>query len=212
MIHRNDVISVSSDFTLAKAISRMEIFGHRALPVVDFNRYKGVIELFAIYEHIYIKRDVDLEVAEVSDVMRSNIQVVYGDDFVEHAATAFRNHRYQFLPVLMNDTTDQFMGIIPVATIMNTFASALGLGQPAHRLTVICDNVKGELARLTRALYASGANITSLATVEHTATNAAGQPDPRMVLVVKFEGDLESALISCRAQGAIITHVDRYEG
>ena len=211
MIDRKEVISVTDDFTLAKAIDRMELYGMRALPVVNYGRYHGVIEKSSIFEHIYIKRDVDLDVAIVRDVMRSNIQVVYASDFIEKAAVAFRNHRYQFLPVMMDDTEDQFLGIITATTILNILASALGLGHPAHRLTLQLPGYKGELARISRALYQSGVNITSFVTVSYEESRDIFS-DSSVSVVLKFEGDLEAALTACRAQGAVITHVDRFEG
>ena len=211
MIDRNQVITVTSEFTLSKVLDRMRFYGHRTLPVVNMGRYQGVVDRNAIFEHVYIKRDIDLDVATAGDVIRTNIQIVYASDFIEKAAIGFRNHRYQFLPVLMDDTADQFMGIMPMNTLMDTFSSALGLGQPAHRLTLEMSNYRGELAKLTRALMQSGANITSFVTVDHRdPTNI--HSSPQIKLVLKFEGDLDLALASCRAQGARVTHIDRFEG
>ena len=211
MIDRKDVISVNTELSLAKAIDRMNLFGHRALPVVNMGRYFGVIDMDAIYQHLYVRKDVDLDVAVVSDVMRDNIQIVFASEFVERAAVAFYNQRYQFVPVLMDGTTDQFLGIIPISTIMDIFASTLGLNQTAHRITCEVYDYRGELAKLTRALMQSGANITSFATVLYKEGNDQNAT-PRIRLVMKFEGDLEQGLAAVRAQGARVTHIDRYEG
>ena len=210
MIDRHSVISVPPEFTLSNALARMDLYGFRTLPVVSFAKYFGVIDKYSIYESIYIKRDVDLDTATVIDVMRTDIQHVFGRDFIEKAAMAFIDQRYQFVPVLMDQTPDQFMGIIPIATIMDIFTSSMGLGQPAHRLTLDIDDYKGELARLTKALLHADAKVISLVTVE--SNEAKYDENPRVVIVVKFEGDLDAVVASCRTQGARITHIDRYDG
>ncbi|MCL2497490.1 MAG: CBS domain-containing protein [Symbiobacteriaceae bacterium] len=211
MIDRKEVISVTSDFTLSKAIDRMDLYGHRTLPVVNYGRYIGVIDKYQIFERIYVKRDVDLDKAVVSDVMRTNIQRVFGSEFIERAAVAFYNQRYQFVPVIMDDTEDQFMGIIPISTLMDIFASSLGLYQPAHRLSMELTDYRGELAKITRALTQSGANLSSFVTVQHKEASGV-HGSHHIQLIIKFEGDLERALSSVRSQGAVVTHIDRYEG
>ena len=211
MIDRKRVISVTTDYTLAKAIDRMDLYGYRTLPVVNYGRYAGVIDKYSIYEHIYIMRDIDLHSAEVSDVMRTDIQCVYASDIIEKAAVAFYDQRYQFVPVMMDDTVDQFLGIISTNAIMDLFASAMGLARPAHRLTLEIDDYRGELAKLTRAVMHSGGNITSLITVQHHEA-LAPNGDPKVEIVVKFEGDLDATAAACKAMGAKITHIDRFEG
>lgn len=211
MIERKEVISVTSDYTLAKAMDRMDLYGFRTLPVVNYGRYMGVIDKYTIYEHVYIKRDIDLDAAVVSDVMRTDIQHVYGSDFIERAATAFYDQRYQFVPVLMEGTEDQFMGIIPINSLLDIFASALGLGQPAHRLTLEIDDYKGEITQLTRALLQADCNITSFVTVQHRNARTV-EGDPKIQIVIKFEGELDSGLGAVKAAGARVTHIDRYEG
>jgi CBS domain-containing protein len=211
MIDRKEVISVASDFTLANAINRMDLYGHRTLPVINMGRYLGVIDKYTIHEHIFVMRDVDLHTALVKDYMRTDIQHVFARDFIEKAAVAFFDQRYQFVPVIMDDTRDQFLGIIPITTIMDIFASAMGLGTPAHRITLEVDDYVGELAKLTRAFVQADSNIISFVTVQSTDAKTP-QGDPKVMIVVKFEGDLERALANCRAQGARITHIDRYGG
>jgi len=210
MIDRKEVISVTSDYTLSKALDRMDLYGFRTLPVVNYGRYLGVIDRNTIYEHVYIRRDIDLDVAIVSDVMLTNIQQVYGNDIIEKACVAFYDQRYQFVPVLMDDTEDQFMGIIPINLLLDIFANSLGLGQPAHRLTLEMSDYKGQITNLTRQLLQANANITSFVTVMHRNTRRA-EGDLKVQIVVKFEGDLEDALSACRAAGAVVTHVDRYD-
>lgn len=211
MIDRKDVISVHDDLTLSKAIDRMDLYGMRALPVINFGRYQGVIERYDILERIHVSRNIDLDVATVHDVMRDNIQIVYASDFIEKAAVAFHNHRYQFLPVMMDDTADQFLGIIPAGRILDILATSLGFDKPVHRLTLEILDYKGELAKLTRGLMQSGASISSFVTVLHRESKDETQ-DSRIRLVIKFDGDLEAVLNQCRAQGIRVTHIDRYEG
>lgn len=137
MIDRTEVITVTEDYTLTNALRRMDLYGYRALPVSNYGRLVGTIDLFSIYEHLYIKKDVDLDEATVKDVMQTDFAYVYGTDVVEVAARLLSNQRIMFLPVLQDDTGDQFMGIIPVNRLMYMFLSAVGAETKGNRITVV---------------------------------------------------------------------------
>lgn len=195
MIDRQEVISVNEDFTLSNALKRMDFYGYRALPVINFGRILGVIELFDIYEHLYIKKDVNVEETLVREVMRTEFAYVNGTDVVEVAARLLTQQRSMFIPVLQDDTRDQFLGIIPVNRLMQIFMSAAGLYSKGNRITVALRNEKGELARLTRQLLRAGANIEGLLPIPYLPGK---KPDNQNVcVIVKFDGDMERVLLAC---------------
>ena len=195
MIDRQEVISVNEDFTLSNALRRMDFYGFRALPVVNFGRILGVIELFDIYEHLYVKKDVNAEESLVRDVMKTEFSYVNGTDVVEAAARLLTQQRSMFIPVLQDDTRDQFLGIIPSNRLMQIFMSAVGLHSEGNRITVSLRNVKGELARLARQLLRAGANIEGLLPVSYIP--GVKQEDQNVFVIVKFEGDMERVLLAC---------------
>lgn len=195
MIDRQEVISVNEDFTLSNALRRMDFYGFRALPVVNFGRILGVIELFDIYEHLYVKKDINAEESLVRDVMKTEFSYVNGTDVVEAAAQLLTQQRSMFIPVLQDDTRDQFLGIIPSNRLMQIFMSAVGLHSEGNRITVSLRNEKGELARLARQLLRAGANIEGLLPVSYIP--GVKQEDQNVFVIVKFEGDMERVLLAC---------------
>lgn len=207
MIDRKEVIVVTEDYTLSNTLKRMELYGFRALPVSNYGRIVGVIELFDIYEHLYIKKDVNVDEALVRDVMKTDFAYVNGTDVVEVAARLLTQQRSMFIPVLQDDTRDQFLGIIPVHRLMQIFMSAAGLYSKGNRITVALRNEKGELARLTRQLVRAGANIEGLLPIPYLP----GQDpeDLNMRVIVKFDGDMERVLLACEDANLEILTSDR---
>jgi len=207
MIDRKEVIAVTEDYSLSNAIKRMELYGYRALPVSNYGRIVGIIELFDIYEHLYIKKDVDVEEALVRDVMKTEFAFVNGGDVVEVAARLLTQQRIMFLPVLQEDTRDQFLGIIPVNRLMQIFMSAAGLYSKGNRITVAIQNERGELARLTRQLLRAGANIEGLLPIP--VLPGQDPEDLNMRVIVKFDGDMERVLLACQDANLEVLTIDR---
>lgn len=207
MIDRKEVIAVTEDYSLSNAIRRMELYGYRALPVSNYGRIVGIIELFDIYEHLYIKKDVDVEAALVRDVMNTEFAYVNGGDVVEVAARLLTQQRIMFLPVLQEDTRDQFLGIIPVTRLMQIFMSAAGLYSKGNRITVAIQNERGELARLTRQLVRAGANIEGLLPIP--VLPGQDPEDLNMRVIVKFDGDMERVLLACQDANLEVLTIDR---
>lgn len=209
MIDRTEVITVTEEYTLANALKRMDLYGFRALPVSNYGRLVGTIDLFSIYEHLYVKRDVDFDKATVKDVMQTDFAFVYGTDVIETAARLLTNQRVMFIPVLQDDTDDQFMGIIPVNRLMQMFMSAVGYSTKGSRITVVVKNEKGALARLTRQLLRAGANIEGLLPI--TRMPGQGIDENTIHVIVKFEGDLEKVSLACQDAGMLVITKDDIE-
>ncbi len=209
MIERKEVIAVTEDHSLSNALKRMEFYGFRALPVANFGRIMGVIDVFDIYEHLYIRRDADLDQTLVRDVMKTEFAYVHADDFIEVAARLLTQQRVMFLPVMQDDTTDQFLGIIPMARVMQMFMSAAGLYSKGNRITVLLKNEKGELARLSRQLLRAGANIEGLLPIAKMPNQI--HDDLVTHVIVKFDGDMERVLLACEDARIPVVTKDRIE-
>src|SRR5665647_953042 len=195
MIDRKEVVTVTEDYSLANTLKRMDLYGFRALPVSNYGRFVGVINMFDIYQHVYVDRDVNLDRALVSDVMHTDVAYVNGTDVIEVAAKLLTQQRVMFLPVLQDDTKDQFMGIIPVNRLMRIFMSSMGMDYKGNRITVSLDNEKGELSRLLRQLVRAGANIEGLMPIQMSELDG---DNLQLRVIVKFDGDMDRVELACQ--------------
>ena len=212
MIDRHSTVTVPPGYLLSKALARMELYGHRALPVVEFAKLYGVVDKYSILERIYIKEDIARETATVADVMRTDIQTLTTEDYIEKAASLFTSQRYQFIPVIMPGTPDQYMGIIPVSAVMYLFKAAMGMGKCAHRITIDIAGDSDALLRLTRAIAKADAHIISLVTLDNKEIIHEDEKENRATIVIKFTGEMERVRHQIISQGAVITHHDRVDG
>lgn len=203
MIPKAQVTTIPSQFSLAKTLSIMERVGHRTLPVVDYGRFVGVVDKLSIYEHTYIQKDIDLEKATVADVMIKNVPHIEEEDLIENAAVMIKGQRIFFLPVVKDHTEDQFVGIIPNSMILNIFMAGFGYGEEGHRLSVVVQDMKGQLARLTRIITAQDCDIISLVTISPSV-------DLGLVrVVIKFKGNPDTLAHRLEESGYRILDLDK---
>lgn len=205
MMPKSEVTTVPSQFSLAKTLGIIQGVGHRTIPVVDFGRFVGVVDKMAIYEHVYIHKDVDLEQATVADVMIRDVPTVQEDDLIEKAALKIRGQRIFFLPVVANETENQFVGIIPNSRLLETFMDAFGYGDSGHRVSVVVHDMKGQLAKLTHLITSADCNIISLVTINPHI-------DLELVrVVVKFTGSVDRLVERLEGAGFRVLDVERDE-
>jgi acetoin utilization protein AcuB len=65
------------------------------------------------------------------------------------------------LPVMAGD---ELVGIITETDLFKVFLELLGARERAVRVSALVNNVPGELARMTRAIFEAGGNILALGT------------------------------------------------
>jgi acetoin utilization protein AcuB len=103
-----------------------------------------------------------LSKVKVSDVMTKQVITVQEDTPIEDAARIMVDNKIGGLPVV-NDK-DAVVGIITETDIFKTFLELLGARRSGVRITMYVKDVRGELARVGKAVADIGGNI--IATVE----------------------------------------------
>ncbi len=170
MTARPDVRSVCSTDTLRKALGDLEAFGFTTLPVVDGNRFVGVITRRAIFETFFkgYERDREKFLAEnlVKNHVVTSVQVARSTDLLDELLSKFIDSRYDFLPVLSGD---RFMGIVTRDSVLNAFFKGAGLDRSAHRIAIMVNDFKGTLAKLTALMSDQGADILGIVTFDSAA-------------------------------------------
>jgi len=203
---KNPVIARVDD-GIDEALSVMRERKVRRLPVLDASgRMVGIVSeqdllhaapspatSLSMHELHYLLAKLKLK-----QVMSSPVITVAPDTPLEEAARIMADNRIGGLPVV--DGSGALIGIITETDIFKLLLILLGARTPGVRITVAVREGKGVLARLTRAIADTGANIVSLATYEVT-------DDGRRLITVKAS-DVEPHILRRAVEGLDLKVVD----
>src|SRR5512136_2127797 len=165
------------DMRVSDAFDLMKKQRIRRMPVVDKNgKLVGIVSdkdllrvtpspatTLSAYEIPYL-----LSKVKVSDVMTKKVITVAEDTPIEDAARIMVDNKIGGLPVVNESNT--VVGIITETDIFKTFLELIGARKPGVRITMYVKDVRGELARIARAVADVGGNI--VATVEVPGTDS----------------------------------------
>ena len=163
-------LTIRPDTPVQEAITRMRKAHVRRFPVVNSSgKIVGIVSerdlLYAspspatslsIHEIHYI-----LSKLKVEEVMKKNVITVDEDTPVEDAARIMADRKIGGLPVVREGVP---VGIITETDLFKLFLELLGARTQAVRVTLLVQDVKGALAKLTSAISNRGGNIISLGT------------------------------------------------
>jgi acetoin utilization protein AcuB len=138
---------------------------------------------------------------KVQDIMKTKVIVVDEECPVEEAALVMAERKIGCLPVVRGR---ELAGIITETDLFAVFTEQLAARETGVRVTLLLEDKKGELARLTGRVAEAGGNILSLTTLR-------GKESPHYVTTLKVEGIAQEALIKAVSPVAVKI-VDAREG
>lgn len=191
MLVRNQMtknpITVHIDTSLADARDIIKREKVDILPVVDKSGHlKGVVtEKDVLYASPSNCTTLDVfEIhslfanMKVGDVMESDPLTVAPTIHVEDAARMIQENDVAGVCVVENDI---IIGIITESDLLRVFMEIFASRDRGIRATAVCPQERGELAKLSSALYAKGADILAFA-------SAKGDDMTKAVVVIKADG------------------------
>jgi acetoin utilization protein AcuB len=95
----------------------------------------------------------------ISRVMSRKVRTVDVDTPIEEAARMMADNKIGGLPVMNND---RVVGMITETDLFKVFLEMMGARQKATRVTATINDVRGELAKLTKAVAGAGGHFISL--------------------------------------------------
>ncbi len=163
MTPRPDVHWVNPTDTFQKALHDLESLGFTTLPVLDGNRFLGVIHRRVIFQTFFEGHEADRErfLTEnlVKDHIITDVQVAHSTDLLDEVLYKFLDSRYDFLPVMSDD---RFLGIVTRNNMLNAFIQGAGLNKQSHRLAIMVRDFKDDLARLSSLISNQGADLLGI--------------------------------------------------
>lgn len=164
MIPFHDLTTISIHDTAQKTLDIIASKSLLSLPVVDNNKFVGIISKRYILEQ-YFGSEEDKETffgRPVGDFMKTMIPCLHQNDLIEEAVNLLCEHNVQFIPVV-NEQGD-FVGIVSHKAVFRTLKNALGMGYTRIALTTY--DYKGQLAKLSEIISKEKGNIISIIQVD----------------------------------------------
>jgi acetoin utilization protein AcuB len=180
------VITVQPDLQITKA---HELMAHEKIgqvPVVKNGKLIGIVsknDILKAYPSSVTSLAVWeiaslLEKIKVKDVMVKTVRTVQEDTLIEDAARIMVDNVISSLPVMRGK---ELVGIITEADLFNIMLEMLGARQPGVHFSVLIPPQPGQIAKISKAIYDKGGDITSLSTFE-------GDSSATSMLSVKVNG------------------------
>ena len=186
------VITVLPETQITKAHELMAHEKIGQMPVVKNGRLVGIVSkndilkaypssvtTLAVWEIASL-----LEKIKVKDIMIKNVRTVQEDTLIEEAARIMVDNVISSLPVMRGK---ELVGIITQADLFNIMLEMLGARRPGVHFSVLIPNKPGQIAKISKAIYDKGGDITALSTFE-------GDSSATSMLTVKVNGIEQKAL------------------
>lgn len=160
------VITIPPDLPVVDAISLMKREKIRRTPVVHDGKLVGIVSdkdllnaspstatSLSVWEMNYL-----LSKITVRDVMTRQVLTVTEDTAIEQAARIMVDSKIGGLPVMSGEAV---VGIITETDLFKILLEMTGARQGGVRVTAFVHEQRGQLARLTRAIFDAGGNFVA---------------------------------------------------
>ena len=168
-----DVITLTPDTTVLRAMSIIQQKGIRHLPVVEGKKVVGMVtnldiqrvsasdaSTLSVYELNYL-----LDKIKVSQFMTKKVFTVDPDEPIEVAAKLIYDHKIGSLPVVKNG---ELVGLLTSMDILETFIEVLGINEPSVRIQLELENRTGSVADAAKIFKDLGLYLVSAVTLPKT--------------------------------------------
>jgi acetoin utilization protein AcuB len=166
MLLREKLITVTPKVTIGKALEIMDENNFLSIPVVEDNKFYGVISKERIYTYYYEKcldKKCLLSDFIVENVMRTDVPVINPMQEVEEAAHYLETRSVSFVAVV--DNYGDFKGIVTHYAIFHQFTELFGLNK-GKRLAVIAYDIPGQISKLSKIITENKGDIISFVIVD----------------------------------------------
>jgi len=146
--------------TVKDAIDKINEKGILSLPVVEEETFIGFLSKQYVYETFFNGEDKDIESfynKPIREFMHRKVEPIPPDLAIEQAAKIFFDNNVRFIPVVEDE---KFKGIVTQKAISKLLVKAYGLEDP--KISIVTNDVKGGLTKITKAISEAGGNITNI--------------------------------------------------
>jgi len=165
MIPKHESLTVQADESLKVALERLEDNQIDGLPVLDGNKYVGVITRYNIYAYYFTSNQTKesyLTSTKVKEVAAHQDKFLLGAELFEKTMLELKD--FPLLAVVNENR--EFLGIVTRSDVLSVFESAFGVNRPGVRIAFTSVETEGRIARLSEIAHHFHVHIISLVTFD----------------------------------------------
>lgn len=200
MIPKEKCVTVQVSESLEHVLELLRREDIDALPVLDGNEYKGIVNQYLTYEaYFHSGKDRQSYLAETSlndIIIRKDITLSI-DDVFERSFVEISD-----FPIIAVTEGSTFLGIVTRPDIVNQVTSAFGVRRKGVRITFTSVETEGQIARLGELLHKYHEAVISLVTFDETDKLVR-----RIVLKVEKSNNLQKFLEQLEKSGFRVLHI-----
>lgn len=163
-IMKKNVLALSPEDTIEKAINLLNANRIRHIPILDRNEsIVGIVsdrDIRDVTPSIFYKEEhQDVLHKPIETIMTKDVIIGSPLDFVEEAAAIFYEHKIGCLPI---EKDGKLIGIVTESDLLHTLVQLTGANQPSSHLELKVPNRAGMLAEAANIIKNRNINITSV--------------------------------------------------
>jgi CBS domain-containing protein len=167
MIPKHECFTAQENTTLKEALDSLEKNQIDGLPILNGEKYSGVVTRYNIYESYFQsdkQKDVYLTSTFVKDIATHQDKFLEGGELFERTLLDLKD--FPLLAVV--DANRNFLGVITRSDVISSFESAFGVNRPGVRIAFTSVETEGRIARLSEIAHQFHEHIISLVTFDET--------------------------------------------
>lgn len=185
MIDKHHCFTIQYDEPLSKALEKLEAHEIDGLPVLNGDKYAGIVTRYSIYENYFLSnkpREVFLESTSAEEIVSHQDEFLEGDEIFEKTLLELKD--FPLLAVVNESRT--FLGVVTRSDVLGQFQSAFGVNRPGIRIAFTTVETEGRIARLSEIAHQFQEQIISLVTFDETDKLVR-----RIVMKVEKKGNID---------------------
>jgi predicted transcriptional regulator len=167
MIPSHACVALQENTSLAEALEQLETHQIDGVPVLQGEKYHGVVTRYKIYENYFLsgkQKDEYLRSVTVKDIATHQEKYLLGEEVFEKTLLDLKD--FPLLAVV--DANRKFLGVVTRSDVLSTFQSAFGVNRPGVRIAFTSVETEGRIARLSEIAHHFHEHIISLVTFDET--------------------------------------------
>jgi len=167
MIPKHECFLAQNNETLKEVLEKLEKHQIDGLPVLNGDRYMGVVTRYRIYENYFLsskQKDDYLSSTTVNEIATHQEKFLKGEELFEKTLLDLKD--FPLLAVI--DPNHNFLGIVTRSDVLSTFESAFGVNLPGVRIAFTSVETEGRIALLSEIAHHFHEHIISLVTFDET--------------------------------------------
>jgi predicted transcriptional regulator len=167
MIPKHECFTAQENESLKEALEKLEKHQIDGLPVLQGERYVGVVTRYSIYENYFLsdkQKDDYLTSTFVKDIATHQEKFLEGNELFERTLLDLKD--FPLLAVV--GPNHSFLGVLTRSDVLSSFQSAFGVNRPGVRIAFTSVETEGRIARLSEIAHQFHEHIISLVTFDET--------------------------------------------